>query len=85
MSDDKRREELKAEINEKLDQLSVEDLEKVAGGWLIRHDYDPYDDPYDDDIPGTILKCSNCGGFKFQKTDNIFKCISCGTVQNWLN
>ena len=31
MSDDKRKEKLKAEINEKLDQLSVEELEKVAG------------------------------------------------------
>ncbi|MBR1771856.1 MAG: hypothetical protein IJ747_07470 [Lachnospiraceae bacterium] len=33
MSDDNRKEELKAQINEKLDQLSVEELEQVAGGW----------------------------------------------------
>ncbi|MBR1479124.1 MAG: hypothetical protein IJ608_14365 [Lachnospiraceae bacterium] len=32
MSDDKIREELKAEINEKLAELSVENLEKVSGG-----------------------------------------------------
>jgi hypothetical protein len=32
MSDEKRREELKAIINEQLDKLSIEDLEKVAGG-----------------------------------------------------
>lgn len=32
MSDEKRREELKAKINEQLDKLSIEDLEKVAGG-----------------------------------------------------
>ena len=33
MSDEiKKREELKAKINEKLDALSLEDLEKVAGG-----------------------------------------------------
>lgn len=32
MSDEKRREELKATINEQLDKLSLEDLERVAGG-----------------------------------------------------
>jgi hypothetical protein len=32
MSDEKRREELKAKINEQLDKFSIEDLEKVAGG-----------------------------------------------------
>ena len=34
MSDDKRREELKARVNEKLEKLSIEELEKVAGGFL---------------------------------------------------
>lgn len=38
MSDEKKREELKAKINDELDELSLEDLEKVAGGdisdWL---------------------------------------------------
>ena len=32
MSDEKRREELNAKINEQPDNLSIEDLEKVAGG-----------------------------------------------------
>ena len=32
MSDEKRREELKAKINEQLDKLSTEELESVAGG-----------------------------------------------------
>lgn len=32
MSDEKRREELKAKINAQLDNLSTEDLEKIAGG-----------------------------------------------------
>jgi hypothetical protein len=32
MSDEKRREELKAKINEQLDKLSIEELESVAGG-----------------------------------------------------
>ncbi|MBR1479122.1 MAG: hypothetical protein IJ608_14355 [Lachnospiraceae bacterium] len=45
MSDDKRREELKAEINKKLDQLSVEALEKVAGGFIKYSEY----------------KCEKCG------------------------
>ena len=35
MSDESKREELKARINEKLDELSIEDLEKVAGGYII--------------------------------------------------
>jgi len=43
MSDEKRREELKAKINEQLDKFSIEDLERVAGGWSD-DDYDPY--PY---------------------------------------
>lgn len=34
MSDDKRREELKVRVNEKLEKLSIEELEKVAGGFL---------------------------------------------------
>ena len=33
MSDEKRIEELKAQINEKLDMLSIEELEEVAGGY----------------------------------------------------
>ena len=32
MSDEKRREELKAKINEQLDKFSIEDLERIAGG-----------------------------------------------------
>ena len=32
MSDEKRREELKAKINEQLDKLSIEELESIAGG-----------------------------------------------------
>ena len=32
MSDEKKREELKAKINEQLDELSVDDLEQVSGG-----------------------------------------------------
>jgi hypothetical protein len=35
MSDEKRREELKAKINEELDGLSTEDLESIAGGGII--------------------------------------------------
>ena len=36
MSDEKRREELKAKINEQLDKLSIEELESVAGGFEIQ-------------------------------------------------
>jgi hypothetical protein len=32
MGDEKRREELKAKINEQLDKLSIEELESIAGG-----------------------------------------------------
>ena len=32
MSDEKKREELKAQINEKLDELSIEELELISGG-----------------------------------------------------
>lgn len=41
MSDEKRREELKAKINEQLDKLSIEDLENVAGGaeWVPERDF----------------------------------------------
>jgi len=35
MSDEKRREELKAKINEQLDNLSIEDLEKIVGGAMM--------------------------------------------------
>jgi hypothetical protein len=46
MSDEKRREELKAIINEQLDKLSIEDLESVAGGIIVKNDdgtYSVYD------------------------------------------
>lgn len=33
MSDEKRREELKAQINERLDMLSIEELEHISGGF----------------------------------------------------
>jgi len=40
MSDEKRREELKAKINEQLDKFSIEDLEKVAGGaFMIKSEF----------------------------------------------
>jgi hypothetical protein len=45
MSDEKRREELKAIINEQLDKLSIEELEKVAGGYNP-DDRDPYGHQY---------------------------------------
>lgn len=35
MSDEKRREELKAKINEELNVLSTEDLESIVGGGMI--------------------------------------------------
>ena len=35
MSDEKRREELKAKIIELLDKLSIEELEKVSGGLIV--------------------------------------------------
>ncbi|MBR1479123.1 MAG: C2H2-type zinc finger protein [Lachnospiraceae bacterium] len=47
MNDDKKREELKAKINEKLDQLSVEELEKFAGGKII--------------VEGETYTCKYCG------------------------
>ena len=42
MSDEKRRAELKAKINEQLDKLSIEDLESVAGGIIIKNDDGTY-------------------------------------------
>ncbi|WP_028236446.1 hypothetical protein [Pseudobutyrivibrio sp. MD2005] len=36
MSDEKRREELKAQINERLDMLSIEELEYISGGYTDR-------------------------------------------------
>ena len=48
MSEEKRREELMAKINEQLDNLSTEELEKIAGGFF--------------DFPGVSMPpyCRNC-------------------------
>lgn len=40
MSEEKKREELLAQVHEKLDRLSLEDLEKVAGGVDVEVDVD---------------------------------------------
>jgi hypothetical protein len=61
MSDEKRREELKAKINEQLDKLSIEDLESVAGGIIIKNDdgtYTVYDKRWV--IQGGV-NCPECG------------------------
>ena len=73
MSDENRREELKAKINAQFDKLSIEDLERVAGGWSD-DDYDPH--PYGQQYQftkeeaeklfheyakGTGRKCPYCG------------------------
>lgn len=47
MSNENKREELKAKINEQLDKLSIEDLEKVAGGYIV--------------IGGDEYVCHECG------------------------
>ena len=52
MSNENSREELKAKINEQLDMLSIEDLEKVAGGIIKKNDdgsYSVYDKKRDTD------------------------------------
>ena len=48
MSEEKRREELMAKINEQLDNLSTEELEKIEGGFF--------------DFPGVSMPpyCRNC-------------------------
>ena len=67
MSDEKRREELKAKINEQLDNLSIEDLEKIAGGIF--------------DFPGVSKPpvCRNCNmsyvGYSIGS-----KCPNCGDI-----
>jgi len=71
MSDEKRREELKAKINEQLDKFSIEDLERVAGGWNGPDD-DPNEHQYQftkeeaeklfhECAKGTGRRCPYCG------------------------
>ena len=65
MSDEKRREELKAKINAQLDNLSTEDLEKIAGGIF--------------DFPGVSMPpyCRNCNAYFFGYSVGS-KCPNCG-------
>ena len=64
MSDDKRREELKAKINEELDSLSIENLEKVVGGGVIKLMFKPYCKKCRIYFPVDRQEktCSYCGG-----------------------
>lgn len=63
MSDEKRREELKAKINEQLDKFSIEDLERVAGGWGDPGDalYSLAEGAFHVAEKGTGKRCPYCG------------------------
>ena len=62
--ENKKREELKTKINEKPDELPLEELDKVSGGRLI--DYD--------DVP---MYCDKCGA-EMIKIDGAYICPFCG-------
>ena len=60
MSDEKRREELNAKINEQTDKISVEDLEKVAGGMKGNYGCKKCGATFS----GSVPKCPKCGSTK---------------------
>ena len=64
MSDEKRREELNAKINEQPDNLSIEDLEKVAGGMKGNYGCKKCGATFSKGVS----KCPKCGS---TKTDHI--------------
>ena len=62
MSDETRRQELKAKINDKLNKLSIEDLEKVAGGnWTFAENCPVCGGSYGFSDEDGMLYCTNCG------------------------
>ena len=66
MRDEKRREELNAKINEQIEKISIEDLDKVAGGDMVYFVCTKCNATFS----RNVSKCPKCGSTKiYNRTD----------------